>query len=386
MNNILKIALKILLGNKSKYLALVFGVTFATLLISQQVSIFIGIISRTASVINDIKEIDVWVMDKRVEYIEEVEPLRDIELYRIRSVPGVKWAVPYFKGLALSRTPDRLVQQVQLLAADSVSLVGSCQDMVIGDRRTIQENSAAIIDRNGFYFMWPNQALSLDKEIEINNQRIKIKGICKASPTFYTFPILYTSYKTMLNILPSNGMNQMSFVLVKKDPSEKKLTDQELANRISKTTKLQALTSKEFGWRSIKYILTRTGIPINFGITVFLGILIGGAITAQTFYIFVIENLKQFGTLKALGVTNKQLFQMVITQATLVGLIGYCIGIGLTQLFFKMNQNNPALEGFYLKPQVIAGSFILILIIVLGSIIVSLRKVFKIDPSIVFRG
>lgn len=104
-----------LLGDRAKYLGLVFGVTFATLLMAQQVSIFIGLMARTANVIHSVTEADIWVMDKRVRYIEEVEPLRDIEFYNVRSVPGVKWAVPFYKGLSTIRMPDGLTQQVQLI-------------------------------------------------------------------------------------------------------------------------------------------------------------------------------------------------------------------------------------------------------------------------------
>src|ERR1700712_1086955 len=93
------IAIKMLHGDGAKYLGLIFGVTFATLLMAQQVSIFIGLMARTASAIYDVSESDVWVMDPRVRYIEEVEPLRDVELTNVRSVPGVAWAVPFYKGL-----------------------------------------------------------------------------------------------------------------------------------------------------------------------------------------------------------------------------------------------------------------------------------------------
>ncbi|MBY0354765.1 MAG: hypothetical protein K2Q12_03440, partial [Rickettsiales bacterium] len=108
------IAIKMLLGDRAKYLGLVFGVTFATLLMAQQVSIFAGLMARTASAINVVSEADIWVMDQRVRYIEEVEPMREIELTNVRSVQGVAWAVPFYKGLSTIRMPDGLTQQVQL--------------------------------------------------------------------------------------------------------------------------------------------------------------------------------------------------------------------------------------------------------------------------------
>ena len=377
-----QIAIKMLLGDRAKYLGLVFGVTFATLLMAQQVSIFIGLMARTSSAINAVSEADIWVMDSRVRYIEEVEPLRDIELINVRSVPGVKWAVPFYKGLQIVRMPDGLTQQMQVIGVDNVSLVGSCPKMVLGDPLSLKKPQTAMIDKNGFSFTWPGEPLKIGKYIELNDHRLKINAICDAPATFLTFPVLYVSYNTAMEIIPP-GRNRMSFVLVK---TETGVGLQEVKKRINEKTGLQALTKNEFEWRSIRYYLERTGIPINFGITISLGVIIGAAITAQTFYIFVVENLKQFAALKAVGVTNGQLLRMVLIQAGIVGATGYGLGIGLTAMFFKIMADKPALKGFYLLWQVMGGTAVIITIIILFSILFSLLKVFKLDPAIVFRG
>ena len=86
-------------------------------------------------------------------------------------------------------------------------------------------------------------------------------------------------------------------------------------------------------YKTIKYYLIYTGIPINFGITVFLGFLVGTAIAGQTFYNFTIENLKQFGALKAMGASNLRIVAMILLQAAVVGVLGYGIGVGLSTLF-----------------------------------------------------
>ncbi len=377
----IRIALKMLLGDRAKYLGLVFGVTFATLLMAQQVSIFIGIMARTSSVVNNVSEADIWVMDPRVRYIDEVEAMRSVELTNVRSVPGVKWAVPFYKGLAMIRMPDGLTQQVQLIGVDDVSLVGLCRNSFMGDTHAVQSPKTGVIDKTGYSFTWPGQPFQLGKEIELNDNRLILGGICESAPTFLTFPTVFVSYSTALEITPP-VRNKMSFILVKSngvDPAR-------LAERISKQTGLQALTKREFSFRSINYYLSRTGIPINFGITVFLGMLIGGAITAQTFYIFVIENLKQFAAMKAFGVTNGQLLRLVLTQAALVGFLGYSFGIGLTALFFKATGDLPALKGFVLHWQVMAGSACIIGFIIFIATLFSLRKVFTVDPAMVFRG
>ena len=100
------VALRMLTGDRSKYLGLIFGVGFATLLMSQQVSIFAGIMRRTASQILDVRDADIWVMDDKVRYIDEVPGLPDTDLQRVRGVPGVAWAVRMYKGQIRARLPD----------------------------------------------------------------------------------------------------------------------------------------------------------------------------------------------------------------------------------------------------------------------------------------
>src|SRR5919108_351824 len=100
MGNVMSwIALKMLTGDRAKYLGIIFGVAFASLLMAQQMSMFVGVMLRTTSQIRDVQEADLWVMDPRVQYVEEIKPLPDTDLQRVRGVPGVAWAVPLAKGL-----------------------------------------------------------------------------------------------------------------------------------------------------------------------------------------------------------------------------------------------------------------------------------------------
>lgn len=378
------IALKMLIGDRAKYFALIFGIAFATLLMSQQVSIFIGLMTRTASQVLDIREADVWVMDPRVNYVDEVEALPDEALGRVRSVGGVKWAVPFFKGLAILRTPDGLLNQVSLLGVDDETLIGAPRIWLKGDLSSLKEPDAIVFDAQGAAFIWPKSDAidAVGREAEINDYRVAVRGIADASAPFITFPIAYTRYSIATRITPPTR-NKMSFVLVRAKDGENAVA---LARRIESETGLQALTRVEFAWRSVNYYLTRTGIPVNFGITIALAVIVGIAVTAQTFYLFVIENLKQFGALKAIGATNAQIAAMVLLQASVVGAIGYSLGVGVCSLFFAVTRDVPALEGFFLRPEVVLGVGAVVAAIIILASLGSLLKVFRVDPAIVFRG
>lgn len=379
------VALKMLIGDGAKYFALIFGVAFATLLMTQQVSIFIGLMSRTANQVLEVREADIWVMDPRVRYADEVEPLPDAALGRVRSVAGVQWATPLYKGTAIFRTRDGLINQINLVGVDDETLIGAPRKWVKGDREALRRPGAIVFDKEGAQLIWPQRdpTAAIGTEAEINDRRVTVEAIADPSPPFVTFPIAYMRYGEALKVTPPQR-NKMSFVLVRaKDGADIKA----LADKISGDTGLQALTWDAFAWRSVNYYITRTGIPVNFGITVFLGFIVGAAITAQTFYLFVVENLKQFGALKAIGATNRQITAMVLLQAAVVGVIGYGLGVGGAALFFRFtNGATPALEGFALQWQVVAGAAGVVALIILLSVLGSLLKVFRVDPAIVFRG
>jgi putative ABC transport system permease protein len=377
-----ELSLKILLGDKAKYWGLIFGVAFATLLMSHQVSLFIGLMARTGNLIHSIRDVDLWVMDPKVSYIEEVELMREAELMRVRSIEGVQWAVPFYKGIATMRLSEGQTQQVQLIGIDTPSLVGAPGKNLVGNATLLQKPKTAMMDENGYFFVWKSKSFRLPQRVEVNEKELKIEGICDVRPTFFSFPLLYVSYRTALSLLPSLR-KRLSFILIKAavDTPIPKLKE-----KIEKETGLKVLTPNDFSWCSIMHVLKRTGIAINFGITIFLGILIGAAITAQTFYIFVSENLKQFAAMKAIGFSHPQLLQIVLTQAAAIASIGYGMGIGMTAFFFRMTQDAPALKGFSLYPSVLFGTCGLIFVIVLLSVLLSVRKVFVLDAGLVFKG
>ena len=370
-----------LLGERAKYFGLIFGITFSTFLMSQQISIFIGVMSRTANQVLDVLEADVWVMDPRVRYIDEIEPLTDVQLSNVRSVRGVKWAVPFYKGNAVMRTRDGQAQQVILLGVDQSTLIGGPRRMLLGEIETLNRPETMIMDEAGYRFVWPGEPFVIPREVEINDHRLVIRGIADARPPFMTFPVVYTTFETAREIQPPQR-KQLSFVLVR---TEKDISPETLAKRISAQTGLKALTWQQFAWASVMNYLTRTGIAVNFGITVLLGFLVGAAVAAQTFYLFVVENIRQFGSLKAIGFTNGQILSMVLFQSLFVGCIGYGIGVGLAAIFFSSLDDLAALKGFYLPWQVMGITGVAVLLIMLLAAFFSIRRVFVIDPAIVFR-
>lgn len=375
------IALKMLIGDRAKYLAIIFGVTFASLLIAQQSSIFCGLMLLTTSQIRDIQGADIWVMDPGVQFVDDIKPLSENELHRVRGVPGVDWAVRLYKGLARARLTDGSFQQVILIGLDDASLIGAPAEVVAGSLADLRQPDAVIMDERGYRQLWPEEPFTLGKNFEMNDRRAVLVGVCKASRTFQTFPIVYTRYSMATQFVPQER-KLMSFVLAQpragEDPSA-------VCSRIHGQTELLALTRDQFAWKTIDYYLRKTGIPMNFGITVVLGFLVGTAIAGQTFYLFTIENLRQFGALKSMGLSNTRIVGMILLQAMVVGLIGYGLGVGLAAAFGKITEQVDKLA-FFMPWHVLVGTGVAVVTIMTLSSLISIRRVLVLEPAIVFRG
>src|SRR5262249_15644688 len=240
----------------------------------------------------------------------------------------------------------------------------------------------------GYKYLWPDEPLRLGRVLEMNDHRAVIVGICKASDTFQTFPILYTRYHQALQFIPQER-KVMSAILVQ---AAEGVDRGALCPRIEDRTrtaqgqpKLKALTREEFIWSTMGYFMRRTGIIVNFSITVALGFIVGCAIAGQTFYTFTLENLNQFGSLKAMGVSNARIVGMELLQALVVGLLGYGLGVGLAALFGHLAASGSRLA-FYMPWQVLAGTALAVGLIVALSSLLSVYKVLVLEPAAVFRG
>ena len=174
----------------------------------------------------------------------------------------------------------------------------------------------------------------------------------------------------------------MSFVLAKCRPG---FSPDQITSQIEAQTALKAITKSQFMDLTMNYYLQHTGIPINFGTTVVLAFIVGCAIAGQTFYLFTVENLKQFGTLKAMGLSDRRTVGMILVQAFVVAVIGYSIGVGLATIYGIFAQQYLPLLAFFLPWQVLAISAIAVLVIALLSSLVSIHRVLVLEPATVFK-
>lgn len=376
------------MGDRAKYIGIILGLTFASFIITQQAGIFIGLMARTFGFITDTSQPDIWVMDSKVQYVDDIKPLKDTDLYRVRGITGVAWAVPLFKGLLKVRVTNGNFQTCIVIGIDDATLIGGPPVMIEGNLRSLRESDAVIVDQVGAEgklaspsteFNHDVRPLVVGDAVEINDHRAVVTGICETTRTFQSQPVIYTTYNRAINFSPFER-KLLSFILVKSEPN---ISPQSLCERIHAITGLSAYTREQFAKLTVKYFIANTGIPINFGVAVLLGFIIGTAIAGQTFYNFALDNLRYFGIFKAMGANNTMLIEMIVLQALMVGVIGWGLGMGLVSLFGFIFGNT---ELAFLMPwQLYVSSGLAILFITLFGALISILKILKLEPGIVFK-
>ena len=386
----LLLAIKILIGDKAKFIGIVLGLSFSSLIIVQQSSIFAGLMVRTFGFITDTSQADIWVMDKQVRFIDDVKPLRDTQLYLVRGIEGVKWAVPFYKGLLKARLRGGNFQMCNVIGIDDSTLIGGPPRMREGEISDLRLVDAIIVNKvgademlaeNGIYNpeKKPVIPLRVGEVLEINDRRAQVVGICDSSRTFQSQPVIYTTYNRALNYAPPER-KQLSYILVK---AQDGVSPKELCRMINARSDLVAYTNGEFKKLTFDYYMENTGIPLNFGIAVLLGVIIGMAISGQTFYNFILDNLRFLATFKAMGANNRLLTKMVLLQALWVGFIGWGLGVGAAAIFGWFSRNSDL--SFLLIWQLYVISGIVMFLITGLSAWIGLNRVYRLDPAIVFK-
>jgi putative ABC transport system permease protein len=165
------VAVKMLTGDRSKYVGLIFAISVASMLMAHQASIFGNIMWRTTSQIQDVRDAEIWVMDPRLRFVDEIEPLSDNDLYRVRGVEGVEWAVRLYKGTTRMKSPEGRMRAVVLMGMDDATLVGAPRKLKLGTLADVRRPDAIIVDEAGYRELWPGEPLTLGKTLEMNDRR-----------------------------------------------------------------------------------------------------------------------------------------------------------------------------------------------------------------------
>ncbi len=382
-----RIALKILIGDRAKFIGMVIALSFSAIIIIQQLGIFFGLMRRTYSTITDTPQAHVWIMNQSVKMIDDINPIRNSDLLHIKSIDGVKWAVPFYKGLIRAKLKNGQFQSCNLYGIDGATFIGGPHTMIEGRIEDLRKPFSIIVNDVGANDKLamdqgpdkPKRPLRVGDELELNDRRAVVVGICKVTRPFRSDPIIYTTFDQALFYAPFER-KQLSFILA--EPQDN-LSAHDLCKRIEQYSELKAFTAKEFEQVTFDYYMEHTGIPINFGIAVMLGLLIGAVITGQIFFNFTTDNLRYFGLCSVVGASRLTLAKMLILQAVYVAFIGWGIGSGLAAFIGFATQATEL--AFFMPWQLCIGTGALMLIICIASSLISISRIYNIQLSSMFK-
>jgi putative ABC transport system permease protein len=381
------VALRMLFGDRGKYLAIIFGLTCAALLVTQEAGIFLGYMIRTYSFIDDTRQADIWVTNPQLQFTEDAKRMPDTVLQRVRGVAGVQWAQPMYKGVLNVRMTNGREQACSIIGVDDATLMGGPPVMTQGRIEDLRSADSVILDQaeanTRFAYDNPDRTkapLKLGDPLEINDHRVKVAGFCRITKPFFWQPVIYSTYSQALLMSPQQR-RMLTFVLVKAAPG---VDQKDLCNRLRVATGQAAYTANQFRRLTAAYVVKETGIAINFGIVVLLGLFIGTAIAGQTFYNFTLDNLRYFGMLKAMGASDRSLLKMILLQAIVAGGIGYGLGVGGAGLFGKLVESSGL--SMFLPWQLLVFSGGCMILACMVPAILSAQKVRRLEPAVVFKG
>lgn len=371
------LALRILLHDRLRFFITVAGVAFAVALVLSQIGLFYGLLDNATLTIRHAKA-DLWITSKATPNVDFAHQFPENYVNRVRSIPGVERA-------------DNLIvtfSNIQLpTGAEESGVFYAMEDLAAWDLPwKVSSGDLGDLRRGDFLFMDESAKRRLgDFKVgdyrEVQHTRFRIAGLTQEVKSFTTTPVSFMDFRRAQALNPDLLRGKTSYILVKLAPgADAGAVKAEIARRLPYN---DVYTKEEWAAKSQGYWIANTGIGLNAFLAVFLGVLVGVIVVAQTLYTSTMEHIKEFGTVKAIGGTNADIYKILARQASIAAALGFALGLGLA--FAEA----PAIEAMALKliipwstiAVVCLGTFVLCL----ASAMVSFRKVASLDPGLVFR-
>jgi len=372
------VAIKMLLYDKVRSFITLLGVVFAVGLIFAQIGIFMGLME-TASVIIDHTPGDIWVTSKNSKNFDFSQPFPEYYYYQVQAEKGVRWAEKLIVVWGIIRQEEGGTEQVEIVGFNPDTLVGAPWDMKEGDPRGVKNGNFAIVDESAMNRLGN---IHPGDYRDIFYRRLQIVGISQGVKSFTTAPIVFMSYNLAQALVAWIGPDNTVFVVAKAAPG---FSADEIARNLKKRLKgVDVYTSDEFSMKTRRYWAIETGVGFSFLLTILISFLVGMLIVGQTIYNSTMEHIKEFGTLKALGASNFEIYRIILAQALINALTGYILSLFVTTVSMKLYE----MAGMVMVMNVWINLlvFALTLIMCLSATFVSVRRIKRIDPAILFRG
>jgi len=371
------LARKNLLHDKLRFLITVSGVAFAVTLVFVQVGLLAGLLDNASITIEHLSA-DLWVTPRNTPNIDFAQTFSETSVQRVRSIPGVERAdnlIVWFMSMSL---PTGAKEGILVYALEDFRRWNLPWNVVEGNLTDLRRGDYFFLDQSATKRFG---AFAPGDYREILGQRLKIIGRTRDALSFSTTPVAFMDFRTAQQLSEAELAGNTTYILIKLAPgADAAAVRAELKRRLPYN---DVYTRAEWAERSRRYWIESTGLGLNLAVTVFLGCLVGVVVVAQTLYTSTMEHLREFGTVKAIGGSNFDIYKILGQQATIAAVVGFLLGGGMAWVL------RPAMAKIDLKliiePQLAAAVAVGTVVLCLAAAMISFRKVASIDPALVFR-
>ncbi len=364
-----------LFHDRLRFIATMVGIVFSVVLVMIQMGLFLGF-SHMVTTMIDHASADLWVLPKGAKCFEDPS-LLDIKLRnRVASVQGVASVVPLVIGFSDWRLKSGEVTPVFVIGVDMHD--GGLQpwNVVDGDAQALSQGANVAVDRSYFDRLGVN---AIGETAEIRNRRVKVVALTDGIRSFTTTPYVFVDLKNA-RTYTGTPADRASDLLVRLAPgADRDKVRQAIQAQVGD---VEVLSAEQFRSRSRSFWLFGTGAGAALFAGALLGVIVGTAIVAQTLYSSTKDHLSEFATLRAMGSSNGYIYRVIIHQALLNAVIGFCIAAAIGALVVKITAKTalPIVITHWLVAALFALTVVMCVVSAIGAIV----RVVRIDPATVF--
>jgi putative ABC transport system permease protein len=371
------LALRNLLHDRLRFAVTLTGIVFSVVLSSIKLGLYVGFTRATADVISH-SGADVWVMSRGVGNLENGVPFPEQRAYQVQGIPGVAAVQKHVVAFGDWQRPDSAQEGALIVGADLSGAMGRPWNLVAGSLADLERPDAVIVDD---LYRAKLGVTHVGQTLEVRGHRVRVVGFTHGIRTFTTAPPVFTSFKRAQDYAGLRA-DQVLYLLVKATPGS---DPEALAARIETLVPdVTALSTEAWRRKQQHYWMFGTGAGITVLIAAGLGLIVGIVVVAQTIYAATVDHLREFGTLKAMGATNGYLYRVIVQQAAISGLAGYAIAIVIALAVARGSMAGTT--AIIIPPTLALALFALTVGMCVGASMVSINKVTRLDPAMVFKG
>jgi putative ABC transport system permease protein len=369
-----RLAYRNLFHDRLRFIATIVGIIFSVVLVTVQMGLYVGF-RRMVTTMIDHSPADLWIMPAGTKCFEDPSLLDDRQRFRALAVDGVAEAAPLVIGYAQWRLPGGTTTPVFIVGSELQGFGLRPWSLVGGRLDDLSIPGAVAIDQSYFERLGVS---ATGANAEIRDQKVQVMAVTKGIRSFTTTPNVFAGVdraRSYTGIAP----NKASYFLVRVSPgSDVGRVRRQLRESLPD---VEILTAAEFRGRSRSFWLFGTGAGAALFGGALLGFIVGTVIVAQTLYSSTKDHLSEFATLRAIGSSGAYIYLVIIWQALLSAVIGFCGAAGISSIVVRLTADS-ALP-IVLTPAMMFTLFLLTGVMCVASAIAAIVQIMRIDPTTV---